>query len=210
MTSDNADAMLRRLIDEAQHALRSQNPADRAGLIASCIQPYAGWALRWAIEDCRAKGMSWQAIADMVGRSYPSLLRQYDAGGPVYTARAAHSSDTRNYDRQTPLRRAATRLVQQMAGLGMYQPDSVTWTHLHEPVDKLQAAQGVTNDPAPLLRASWELLGWASRIRTAVDGQPRLTKAEREVWSTITELRACYDRDHADIEAAHIAMRRDR
>ena len=53
MPSDYADAMLRNIIDEARRAL-AQDPAGRADIISGQIQPYAGWALRWAIEDCRA------------------------------------------------------------------------------------------------------------------------------------------------------------
>src|SRR5579863_8239324 len=141
MPSDYADAMLRNIIDEASRALAIQDPIGRADIISGQIQPYAGWALRWAIQDCRAAGMTWQAIAAVLGRSYPALLRQFEAGGPVYTARAAQSAETRNYDGQTPLRRAATALAQQMRGLGMHGPDTFTYAHLHEAVDKLAAAQ---------------------------------------------------------------------
>ena len=41
------------------------------------IQPYAGWAFRWAIGDMRARGMSWTTIAGIVGRPHPTLLRQF-------------------------------------------------------------------------------------------------------------------------------------
>jgi hypothetical protein len=208
VSSDNADAMLRRLIDEAQRALRTQDPAGRADIISSSIQPYAGWALRWAIDDCRRGGMAWQTIAGLLNRSYPSLLRQFEAGGPVYTARAAHSAGTRNYDGQTPLRRAATALAQQMAGLGMHRPDSVTWTHLHEPVDQLASAQCITDDPEPLLRAAQTVLGIADRVRLTAEAQPSISKAERAIWPIIDELKACYERDRPQIEAAHQALSR--
>jgi hypothetical protein len=79
----------------------------------------------------------------------------------VYTARAAQSPGTRNYDGQTPLRRAATTLAKQMLGLGMHRPDTFTCAHLHEAVDKLVTAQCVTEDPAPLLQAAGDVLALA-------------------------------------------------
>jgi hypothetical protein len=94
----------------------------------------------------------------------------------VYTARAAQSPGTRNYDRQTPLPRAATTLAKQMLGLGMHRPDTFTYAHLHEAVDKLVTAQCVTDDPAPLLQAAGEVLALpAHRARPQAgraDSQP--------------------------------------
>jgi len=200
MPSTYSDAMLRHLVGEAQRALRIQDPVGRADIISGQIQPYAGWALRWAIEDCRKAGMSWQQIAAMLGRSYPSLLRQFEAGGPVYTARAAHSPDTRNYDGQTPLRRAATALVQHMRGLGM-RPDAFTYAHLYELVDKLASAMTVIDDPAPLLQATRDVVALAERLRQYA--QPFKVEGERETWDVIDELKACYERDRGQIEAAH-------
>jgi len=201
MGSDYSDAMLRRLVDEAQRALRIRDAIGRADVISGSIQPYAGWALRWAIEDCRAAGMSWEAIAGVLHRSYPSLLRQFEAGGPVYTVRAAHSSETRNFDAETPLRRAATALAQQMVGLGMHQRDAMTWTHLHEPVDRLASAQCVTDDSTPLLRATREVLGIADRLWPTVTAQTSMTKLERDTWRILTELRVCYKRASTETEA---------
>lgn len=202
MPSNYGDAMLRHLISEAERALSIQDPAGRADIISGQIQPYAGWALRWAIEDCRKTGMSWQAIAAMLGRSYPAILRQFEAGGPVFTARAAHSADTRNYDGQTPLRRAATALAQQMHGLGMRRPDSFTYAHLHEVVDKLASAMTVIDDPAPLLQATRDVLALADLLRP--HAQPfKFPEAEGEIWGTIGGLKACYERDRGQIEAAH-------
>jgi hypothetical protein len=200
--SNYTDAMLQNLIDEAKRALRTQDPAGRADIISGQIQPYAGWALRWAIEDCRAAGLSWEAIAAMLGRSYPALLRQFEAGGPVYTARAAHSADTRNYDGQTPLRRAATALAQQMQGLGMHRPDTFTYAHLHEAVDKLATAQTVIDDPRPLLQATREVLALAGVLR--LHAQPfKFPEAEGEIWDILDDLKACYERDRGQIKAAN-------
>lgn len=199
MPSDYSDAMLRNIIDEAQRALRIQDPIGRADIISGQIQPYAGWALRWAIQDCRAAGMTWETIAGALGRSYPSLLRQFEAGGPVYTTRAAQSADTRNYDGQTPLRRSATVLAQQMHGLGMHWPASFTFAHLHEAVDRLSTAQRVTDDAAPLLQATRDMVALADLLRP--HAEPLRLKAERLVWDTIAELKACFERDRGRIEA---------
>ena len=202
MPSTYADAMLQNIIDEARRALAIQDPIGRADIISGQIQPYTGWALRWAIEDCRAAGMTWQAIAGVLGRSYPALLRQFEAGGPVYTARAAQSPDTRNYDGQTPLRRAATALAQQMLRLGMQRPDSFTYAHLHEAVDKLATAQCVTDDPAPLLQATRDVLALAELLRPHATAQPFAVEAAA-IWEILDELKACYERDRGRIEAAH-------
>jgi hypothetical protein len=203
MPRDYSDAMLRNIIDEARRALATQDPIGRADIISGQIQPYAGWALRWAIEDCRTAGMTWQTIAGVLGRSYPAILRQFEAGGPVYTARAAQSAGTRNYDGQTPLRRAATALAQQMLGLGMQRPDTFTYTHLHEVVDKLSSAQCVTDDPGPLLQAARDVLALAELLKPHATAHPFTVKTEREIWDALAELKACYERDRGQIEAAH-------
>ena len=71
----------------------------------------------------------------------------------VYVHQAAHSDGTRNFDAQSPQRRAATDLAQRMAGLAMRDPDSVTNFYLRECVHKLIDAQGEVGNPGPLLGA---------------------------------------------------------
>lgn len=95
----------------------------------------------------------------------PALLRQFEAGGPVFTARAAQSADTRNFDGQMPIRRAATALAQQMVGLGIHRPDTFTYAHLREAVDRVATVQTVIDDPAPLLQATQEILALADVMR---------------------------------------------
>jgi hypothetical protein len=194
-----SDAMLQHIIEEATRALKIQDPAGRADVISSQLQPYSGWALRWAVEDCRARGMTWQTIAGMLGRSYPALIRQYEAGGPIYTVTPAQSPTSGNFDAQTPLRRAATAVAQHMVGLGMTESGSPIYAALHELADRLATAQCTIDDPADLLDAARELLAAADEIRSTV----RLSKPERETWATVEHLRACYERDHAEIETAH-------
>ncbi len=205
MPSEYSDAMLKKIIEEAKRALSTQDPASRAGIISDSIQPYAGWALRWAVEDCRAHGLTWQVIASMLGKSYPAVLRQYEAGGPVYVVTPAQSANSGNFDAQTPLRRAATALGNHMAGLYGRQRDRMTYALLVEAASKVTEAQGNIDDPAPLLRACYEFTSLADRIRLHAQSQP-MTRQERETWTVIDELKAAYQRDKTEIETAHQVM----
>jgi hypothetical protein len=80
--------MLNRLVAKTQQALDAVDPATRASIIAQYIQPYARWALRWAIEDCRAGGMSWTRIAQVVDQPYTTVRRQMQEGGRNVARRA--------------------------------------------------------------------------------------------------------------------------
>jgi hypothetical protein len=204
--SNYSDAMLRHLQEEVQRALAMQDPAGRADLLAGVIQPYAGWALRWAIEDCRARGMSWASISAVVGRPYQTIARQLQAGGPVYVHQAAHSEGTRNFDAQTPLRRAATELAQRMAGLAMRDPDSVTNFYLRQRVLKLSDAQGNVKDPEPFLDATAIVVATKQEIGGQVLPREAMSEWERAVWEILDELEACYQRDRREIEIAHQVM----
>lgn len=204
-TGDQADdAMLRHIFAEVQRAIQIKDPLGRAAVIAEQIQPYSGWALRWAIEECRLAGIPWTVISAAVHRPYPTLLRQLDAGGPVYVVRPAHSH-TGNFDGQTPLRRAAFALANRFADLMMTAPGTVTGVRLADAVRDLSVAQGMMDnplliDPAPLLDATGLLLTVADAI--APDQVSRRPQ-ERAVWEALAELRACYSRDRGEIEAAH-------
>lgn len=206
MPSNYSDAMLKHLLDEVQRALSTQDAASRADMLAGVIQPYAGWALRWAIEDCRARGMSWANIATIVGKPYPTIVRQLQAGGPVYAHQASHSAGTRNFDAQTPLRRAATELAQRMAGLAMRDPDTLTNIELREPVLRLSDAQGTVKNPAPLLDATEIIVKAKNAISGKVSARDAMSKWERDVWEVLDELVACYRRDRQEIEIAHEVM----
>jgi hypothetical protein len=203
-----SDAMLHRLMAEAQRALNALDPASRARIIAQFIQPYSGWALRWAIEDCRAHGMAWTTIADMVDRPYSTVLRQMRAGGPVYAHQPAHSAHTRNFDAQTPLRRAATELAQRMAALVTAYPGSTTSIHLRDRVAQLSTAQGVIDDPGPLLEATKVVVAAANGIEGQLPSREAMPTEERAVWNILEELDICYQRDHREIETAHQVMSR--
>jgi hypothetical protein len=206
MPSDYSDAMLRRLLEEVQRALRTQDPASRADFLAGVIQPYTGWALRWAIEDCRARGMSWASIATIVGKPYPTIVRQLQAGGPVYAHQAAHSSSTRNFDGQTPLRRAATELHQRMAALAMRDPNTITCRGLREQIIELSEAQRNIMNPTPLLEATEAILKAKHDIAGNVPARNVMSEWERAVWEILDELDACYQRDKSEIVLAHKVM----
>jgi hypothetical protein len=198
--------MLRRLLEETQRALHTQDPIGRVDFLAGVIQPYAGWALRWAIEDARRQGHSWATISSLVGRPYPTILRQLQAGGPVYAHHPAQSRTSGNFDAQTPLRRAATELAQRMAALAMRDPDSVTNFYLRDRVLKLSDAQGVIDNPAPMLEATKLVVATARNIKSEVRSRDTMSEWERDVWPVLDELDACYQRDRREIETAHKVM----
>jgi hypothetical protein len=206
MPSNYSDAMLRHLLEEVQRALSIQDSAGRADVLATVIQPYAGWALRWAIEDCRLRGMSWASIAAIVGKPYQTIARQMQAGGPVYAHQAAHSDATRNFDGQNPLRRAATELAQRMAALAMRDHETLTNICLREPVLRLSDAQGEVKDPTPLLDATRVIVDAKAAIVGKIPAREKMSRYERDVWETLDELEACYRRDRREIELAHEVM----
>jgi hypothetical protein len=203
-----SDAMLNRLVADAQRALDALDPATRVDIIARYVQPYAGWALRWAIEDCRARGMPWTEIARVLDRPYTTVMRQVQAGGPVYVHQPAHSPGTRNFDAQTPLRRAATELGHRMTALTMTYPASITAIHLRDRVARLNAAQGVIDDGEPLLEATRVVLAGMNQIRRQAPVSPPggMAPAEKAVWTILEELELIYRRDRPEIETAHRVM----
>lgn len=203
MPSNYSDAMLRHLLEEVQRALSIQDPAGRADVLATVIQPYAGWALRWAVEDCRARGMSWASIAAIVGKPYQTIQRQVEAGGPVYAHQGAHSAATRNFDAQTPLRRAAANFVHHMTGLAMRDPDSVINVYLREPMLRLHDGMCVTDNPAPLLDATAGVVEAKNAIAGTVPPREAMSEYERSVWQVLDELEACYQRDKDGIKLEH-------
>jgi hypothetical protein len=76
-------------------ACTTSDPAKRAQLLAEA-QPQLGWALRSAIEECEAAGLSWADVGQRVGLPRETVYRQYQAGGPVVTVRAAQTKSSPN------------------------------------------------------------------------------------------------------------------
>jgi hypothetical protein len=198
------DAMLKRVIAEALEALQAADGQDRAKIIANQLQVTTGWALRWAVEDLRNSGMSWQAISLLLQRPHQVLLRQMQVKGPLYLHRPAYSENSRNFDGQTPIRRAALQLADRMAGLWWENPESATHRLLWPAVQALSRGQAVAPDPGPMLAAARELIEIADQTpASAVRLQAELSDAERSVWDAIDELRACYHRDQDEMTIAH-------
>ena len=112
----------------------------------------------------------------MLGKSYPALLRQYETGGPVYTVTPAQSPNSGNFDGQTPLRRAATALGQQVAGLGMTRPDCMTYARLAESVGMPTTAQGNIDDPAP---TAHQVMSKVAELERHLADAPKFTRPLR-------------------------------
>jgi hypothetical protein len=56
------------------------DPANRVYILAQSVQPFSGWALRWAVQDCRERGMPWTEIAGILNWPYSTVLCQVQAG----------------------------------------------------------------------------------------------------------------------------------
>lgn len=201
--ADEADLMLVRLKEEVQRALDTRDPATRANIFARSVQPLAGWGLRWAIQDCRDRGMPWTEIAGLLNRPYSTVLRQFQAGGPVYAHQAAHSRSTRNFDSQTPLRQAATELAKRMGSLAVAYPSSITAFYLRARIEKLAGKLTILDDPEPMLAATRVVLAAANGIKDKLSTREEMPAEERAVWTILEELDICYRRDHREIEEAH-------
>ncbi len=80
------------------------------------------------------------------------------AKGPVYLHRPAYSQASRNFDGQTPMRRAGIQLADRMAALWWTNPESVTHGRLWPAVRALSKGQGIAPDPEPMLAGARTLL----------------------------------------------------
>jgi len=195
--------LLGRIAEEAQRARQLEDPLEQAKALALLVQPYAGWALREAVWDCRGRGMSWGAIGQEIGLSQAVLSRQARANGPVVTIAPYYGLDSRNADGQGPLRLAATSLVQRMTALAATLRDGhgVPVAKLYTAVMAMAHAQ-TTRKAEPLLTTAKEVLRQADAL-TADSGTPEsATEAERDVWSALDELRTAVQRDQSTIRIA--------
>ncbi len=200
--ADESDLMLLRVKEAVERAFKA-DPANRVYILAQSVQPLSGWALRWAVQDCRERGMPWTEIAGILNRPYSSVLRQFQAGGPVYAHQAAHSQNTRNFDGQTPLRQTATELAKRMGSLAISCPGTITAIHLHGRVEQLASALTVLDDPEPMLEATRVVLAGTNGIKDKLQPREELPAEERAVWNILEELDICYRRDHRGIKEAH-------
>jgi hypothetical protein len=195
--------LLRRIAEEAQRAQDLDDPREQAKVIATLIQPYAGWALREAVLDCRDAGAKWSEIASEVGLSQAVLSRQARGIGPVVTIAPSYDRADRNADAQTPLRLAATTVVHSTMALGMAHPDTPTVKHLYIPVMAMAQAQ-TANQAEPLLHTVRQVLHTADQVAKAHHDLGATTPGEHEraVWAALDELRTAHQRDHGAIRVA--------
>ncbi|GAA0699078.1 hypothetical protein GCM10010193_62430 [Kitasatospora atroaurantiaca] len=195
--------LLGRIAEEAQRAQLLEDPSEQAKALALLIQPYAGWALREAVGDCRGRGMSWASIGQEIGLSQAVLSRQARANGPVVTITPYYGLDSRNADGQGPLRLAATSLVHRMTGLALTASDerSPLLAKLYIAVMAMAQAQAALK-AEPLLHTVREVLRLADEFGTDPAGREAFTETERGVWSALEELKTAFQRDQGTIRGA--------
>lgn len=182
-TPSNTSYLLERIAAEAQRA-QDLDPLEQAHALAKLIQPYAGWALREAVIDCREDGMSWSALAPELGLSQAVLSRQVRANGPVVTIAAYYGMDSRNADGQTPLRAAAVRCQRACEALTVTERSSELAQNLYIAVLAMAQALGA-NQAEPLLRTAGEVV---RRVAATGLQDQNASAAEREVLDAVAEL----------------------
>lgn len=208
--NDAADQLLLHVAAQVERARSSADPVERARIAAS-LQWYSGWALRFAVDECRAAGLSWPAIGEKLGIRQTTVFDQHRAGGPVIIARPHRSPGGRNdvwttiwhRNGQTPLRQVATKLVHNAMSQDPIFQNTATARDLDRPIHAMGHAQTTTNSPEPLLRAVEHLLQVAAEVAARLGYPEAATSAqERAVWDTLAELAQVYERDK---ELIHVA-----
>ncbi|WP_327071934.1 hypothetical protein [Kitasatospora sp. NBC_01302] len=191
--------LLGRIAEEAQRAQELEDPLEQAKALALLIQPYAGWALREAVWDCRGNDMKWSVIAPEVGLSQAVLSRQVKANGPVVTITPYYGLDSRNADGQTPLRLAAFSLEKRVIALAMTTTDerSPLLARLYIPVLAMGQAMAA-NQAEPLLKTVKEVLRQADGLDSAAAG----TEQEQAVLDSVGELGTAFERYQGTIRVA--------
>jgi len=89
----SADAYLSRLADVADTARGSGQAGDKAAALAAA-QHIAAWGLREAVAAARESGVTWRALATLLGEPAASLHRKYVRGGGLYAGSAGSLSST--------------------------------------------------------------------------------------------------------------------
>ena len=204
MVGQNAERMLKLLLEETQHALAVQDPIGRVQIIGELVQRYAGWALYWAVDDAHKAGNSWVSIGAAIGEERSTVMRQHRARGPMFAVRPFHAAGSRNDDGQDALRQASRRLVHEMFPTKVLQA-SLTGRQLHLPVQAL--AESMTSTDARLLLANVANILEIEAELTQRHGYPKAASfdQERAVWAALSELRMAYERDKILIEVADTA-----
>lgn len=192
-TAGYAAALMRHVVQEIERAMNAQHPLEQLGILAA-VQQEAAWATRFAMSDCRRAGLSWPTLAGALGATHSTLLRQFEAGGPVVTARPAGPAGDNG---QGPLRQAATRVLNALAvpGAALKAADTTQLIAAAELMGKVM----LVVDAEALLRAVARVLGAGAAIETAQDGP--LTAAESRLRAALRDLHTIYDRDRLLIMA---------
>jgi hypothetical protein len=153
-------------------------------LAADKPSPFADHELIFAYED-RQSGR----LRD----DSPGYIYHFRNGTPRRATAAVHDAIWSAGDEQTPLRRAATRLVYAMQALGMYDPGVLIRAHLDNLVEHMANTQ-LPQEPGPLLAAAQAVLHAADQASSCRRPAPLVTQWEREVWTAIEMLRAAHAR----------------
>jgi hypothetical protein len=192
-TADFAKALLEHLHSEIARAEEAEHPLERLGILAAAQQELA-WATRFAMSDCRRGGLSWPTMAGALGATHSTLLRQFEAAGPVVTARPAGPTGDNG---QGPLRQAAKRVLNALAvpGAALKAADAATLNTEAQLMGNVM----LVVDAKALLRAVQRVLTAGAAIETTQDGP--LTAAESRLRSALRDLRKVYDRDRLLITA---------
>lgn len=93
--SATTNAWARNVISMIQMASVSNEPTRVAQILAEAQQQLA-WTTRSAIEECEDLHLPWSQIGERIGMSRETVYRQFHAGGPVVTVRAAQSKSSPN------------------------------------------------------------------------------------------------------------------
>ncbi|WP_414170889.1 hypothetical protein ACMATS_37815 (plasmid) [Streptoverticillium reticulum] len=202
---DYGQQMLEELLSEVQRALSATDPLTRAQILAQQVQPYAGWALRWAVADAQKNGASWPSIGLAVGQQHTTIYRQFQGGGPLVTVRPHHTSGTRNDDYQDALRQAAKRVTGEAFPTQELQRSPLG--QLYGPIQAMAETLRVVDSAEPLLRQVDHLLGAVATLESAGYPSRDIGTQEKAVWAALVDLRTAYERDKPFIEAAEEVAR---
>lgn len=202
----HAALLLRRLIEEAQRALDTDNPHERIRILSAFVQPYAAWALREAVLDMRDhRGMSWSHLSDFVGLAQGVVARQARGLGPMVTITPSYdtSGEPEGF---TPLRLALRTLVERIGDMSWDEEpeDSPVLALLYDPVMAMNSAASF-GAAAPPPRTVEKVLQAADELDRALaaSGQSTLSGQERAVLEAVAELRTVYGREQGAIRRDH-------
>ena len=186
-TAGFANGLMQHLTQQIWRAKEAKHPLERLGILAA-LQQEAAWATRFVMSDCRRDGYSWPTMAGVLGSTHSTLLRQYQAGGPVVTARPAGPAGD---NAQGPLRQAATRVLNALAvpGAAVKAEDAAALDYAAQQMGKVMRVV----DAEALLHWVRRVLAAGTAIEKTADGP--LTAAESRLRAALRDLHTIFDRD---------------